>query len=74
MIIPSEEVNFLSLDDLASVSGGASTSSTLSNYANACVTAGGAGAFVGSFAGGLFGAAVGGLAGCGVGVILQFLD
>jgi hypothetical protein len=62
----------LSLDDLSGVSAGKSTSSTISDYGNACLAGAGAGGFVGSFFG-LPGAAAGAVIGCAGGLILQSL-
>lgn len=61
----------ISLHELAALSGGKSSSSTMSDYGNACVTGGGAVGFAASFAFGLPGIALGGLAGCAGGMLLQ---
>lgn len=62
----------LSLDDLSGISAGNSTSSTISDYGNACLAGAGAGGFVGSFFG-LPGAAAGVVIGCAGALILQSL-
>lgn len=61
----------IAFHQLGAVSGGNSTSSTLSNYGNACVTGAGAGGLLGGMVGGPAGVAVGGLVGCGLGMLLQ---
>jgi|LakMenEpi03Aug12_release.lakeMendotaPanAssembly.Ray.scaffolds.fasta_scaffold124513_4 hypothetical protein len=59
------------LHELAAISGGKASSSTMSDYGNACLAGGGAVAFAAAFTTGPVGIALGGLAGCAGGMLLQ---